>query len=141
MLVSSHQGKALHRTLRQHHAGPYEHWLQAQQLGGRAHIPVGLGLHHVRTTLRVDKQQGYSSGILFLDLREAFYHVLRPLALQTTWTDEEIPLIAARLNLPPGALQDLHAHLRDPCAIAQAQLPDYIQNWPRSKWPAAYLTA
>ena len=129
LLVSSHQGKALHRTLRQHHAGLYDEWLQAQQLGGRAHIPVGLGLHHVRSALRIDKGRGYSSGILFLDLKEAFYRVLRPLALQTTWTDDEIAAVAARLQLPTGALHDLHAHLRDPCAIEQARLPAYIQNY------------
>lgn len=129
LLVSSHQGKAIHRALRQHHSGLYERWLQAQQIGGRAHIPVGLGMHYVRSFLRVDKSQGHSSGILFLDLREAFYRVLRPLALHSHWNDEELAEIARRLNLPTGTLHELYQHLQEPCAVAQAGLPHYVQNY------------
>ena len=129
LLVSSHQGKALHRALRQHHSGLYESWLQSQQIGGRSHIPVGLGMHQVRSFLRIDKNNGRSSGILFLDLREAFYRVLRPLALQSDWNEEELAKIAQRLNLPSGTLHELHQHLQEPCAVAQAGLPHFIQNY------------
>ena len=86
-------------------------------------------MHHVRSFLRIDKSQGHSSGILFLDLREAFYRVLRPLALQSTWNDEELAKIAQRLNLPSGTLHELRQHLQEPCAVAQAGLPTYIQNY------------
>ena len=129
LLVSSHQGKALHRALRQHHSGLYESWLQSQQIGGRSHIPVGLGMHQVRSFLRIDKNNGRSSGILFLDLREAFYRVLRPLALQSDWNEEELAKVARRLNLPSGTLHELHQHLQEPCAVAQAGLPHFIQNY------------
>ena len=129
LLISSHQGKALHRALRQHHSGLYEQWMQSQQIGGRSHIPVGMGIHMVRSFLRIDRQRGHSSGVLFLDLREAFYRVLRPLALQVDWTDEELAVIVRRLRLPAGTLQELYCHLREPCALEQAGLPGYIQNY------------
>lgn len=129
LLISSHQGKALHRALRQHHSGLYEQWLQTQQIGGRSHIPVGMGIHMVRSFLRIDCQRGCSIGVLFLDLREAFYRVLRPLALNAAWTDEELAVIVQRLKLPAGTLHELHRHLQEPCALEQAGLPGYIQNY------------
>ena len=66
--------------------------------------------------------------ILFLGLREAFYRVLRPLALHATWTDEEIAGAACRLGLPEDIVHDLHAHLRQPCALEQADLPAHLRN-------------
>ena len=120
LLISSHQGKALHRALRQHHSGLYEQWMQTQQIGGRSHIPVGLGIHMVRSFLRWDCHRGHSSGVLFLDLREAFYRVLRPLALNAAWNAEELAAIVQRLNLPAGTLHELHRHLGEPCALMQA---------------------
>jgi hypothetical protein len=86
-------------------------------------------MHQVRSFLRIDKNNGRSSGILFLDLREAFYRVLRPLALQSDWNEEELAKIAQRLNLPSGTLHELHQHLQEPCAVAQAGLPHFIQNY------------
>ena len=86
-------------------------------------------MHHVRTFLPIDRQAGRSTGILFLDLREAFYRVLRPLALCSSWTDEDLAAIALKLNLSHGALHDLHRNLQEPCAISQARLPGYVQNY------------
>ena len=83
LLVSSQIGKCLHRTLRGAQSGCYEAYLQNQQLGGRPGIPVYLGIHHLRAFLRLQKSRNRSSCIVFLDLKEAFYRVLRPLALLT----------------------------------------------------------
>ena len=67
--------------------------------------------------------------MLFLDLREAFYRVLRPLALNAAWNDEELAAIVQRLNLPAGTLHELYRHLGEPCALMQAGLPAYVQNY------------
>ena len=48
LLISSHMGKVLHRTIRQHQSTMYEQYLCAQQLGGRKKVPVTLGLHEAR---------------------------------------------------------------------------------------------
>lgn len=79
LLISTHQGKVLHRSLRQHQADLYEGFLQSQQIGGRRHVPVTLGLHHVRSFMRIQHHKGFSCCVLFLDLKEAFYRALRPL--------------------------------------------------------------
>ena len=103
--------------------------MQAQQIGGRRRVPVNLGLHHLRSFMRLQKRRGFSSGILFLDLKEAFYRVLRPLALDCPWTDDEIGSLASRLGLAPGILQELHAHLSEPCAVERAGLPHHVRNY------------
>eukprot|EP00435_Cladocopium_sp_Y103_P022853 s1557_g5.t1 len=128
LLVSSQFGKCLHRALRENQSLLYERFLQNQQIGGRKGIPVGLGIHHLRAFLRLQRRRSFSCGIVFLDLKEAFYRVLRPLALHSSWTDQDIAGIAQRLNLPSSILSDLHEHLANPCAVDMAQLPLYLRN-------------
>ena len=57
----------------------YEQFLQAQQLGGRRGTPVVLGCHQVRAFQRLCAQLRQPSALLFIDLQEAFYRVVRPL--------------------------------------------------------------
>ena len=128
LLVSSQIGKCLHRTLRMTQSSFYETILQNQQLGGRPGIPVYLGIHHLRAFLRLQKKLNRSCCIIFLDLKEAFYRVLRPLAMQNRWDDHDIADVAKRLGLPPSIMEDLHQHLRDPCALQQAALPPILRN-------------
>ena len=128
LLVSSQIGKCLHKTIRCSQSTFYERYLQHQQLGGRKGVPVTLGMHQLRSFLRVQQRRGRSCSILFLDLKEAFYRVLRPLALHSSWTDQDIVQVAQRLGLPRAALDDLYAHLQDPCALQQAELPFFLRN-------------
>lgn len=48
-------------------------------------------------------------------------HVLRPLAVRATWTDEEIAHVLT-------ALSELREHLRQPCALAQAGMSTWTQR-------------
>ena len=52
LLVSNHLGKAVHRTIRQQYSGLFEAFLQAQQTGGRKHVPVQLAVHQLRAFQR-----------------------------------------------------------------------------------------
>ena len=81
LLVSSHVGKTLHRALRQKHNALYTRYMQAQQLGGRPKMPVGIPLHATRAFLRWQARLGRPTALIFLDLTEAFYRIVRPLAL------------------------------------------------------------
>ena len=65
----------------------------------------------------------------YLDLKEAFYRILRPLTLDNPWTDAEIAGLAQRLRLPEGALADLYEHLKMPNAVAVAGLPHHVRNY------------
>ena len=108
LLISSHVGKSLHRTLRQTQCSLYASYMQTQQLGGRKRTPVGFALHMCRAFQRVQQQRHHCCGFLFLDLTEAYYRVLRPLVLGGEWSDEVIARMAARLQLGEDALHDLY---------------------------------
>ena len=128
ILVSSHLGKGLHRALRQRQQDLYMTYLHHGQLGGRPHVPVGLGLHAARAHLRHLAAQHRSAALLFLDLTEAFYRVIRPLVLSGNLDDATIGAIAQRIGLPSDAIHDFHHHLQDPSAIAQAGLPPHLRR-------------
>ena len=78
--------------------------------------------------MRAQKKLNRSCCIVFLDLKEAFYRVLRPLAMQNRWEDHDIANVAKRLELPPSIMDDLYQHLREPSALQQADLPQFLRN-------------
>ena len=128
LLVSSHLGKSIHRSIRQHQAQAYEHFLQAQQLGGRRKVPVQLALHQARAFLRRAKEKHFSTGLLFLDLTEAFYRILRELTMGGQPTDELLAFVLQRLQLPADSLHQLHALLDERTALQQAGLSFTARN-------------
>ena len=81
ILISSFIGKSLHRSLRQRQCTLFEKYLQKEQLGGRPKVPVTLGVHLGRAFMRARKQQGHNIAMLYLDLTEAFYRILRQLVV------------------------------------------------------------
>jgi hypothetical protein len=106
----------------------YEQYLCAQQLGGRKKVPVTLGLHEARAFLRNGQQIGHSVGLLMVDLTEAFYRVLRPLAVGGQYSDEQIARIVHKLGMTSDTLHELHEHLRQPSAVDQACLPHHLRQ-------------
>ena len=139
LLISSHVGKSLHRTLRQTQNHLYAAYMQGQQLGGRQKTPVGFAIHMCRAFQRYHRNLGHSCGFLFLDLTEAYYRVLRPLALGGNWNDEVIIKMAARLNLGPDAIRDLHEHLAAPHALDRAMVPAHHQRYLRALHQDTYF--
>eukprot|EP00435_Cladocopium_sp_Y103_P061404 s676_g23.t1 len=128
LLVSSHIGKALHRTVRQTQAALLEAYMGPQQLCGKRHVPVQLGLHEVRSFLRGAQHRSRSVAILMVDLTEAFYRVLRSLSVGTPSTDLEVAALARRLNLEPAVMHQLHQHLSEPSAIEQVGMKPHYRN-------------
>ena len=128
ILLSSHFGKTLHRALRLKQASVYETYLHAQQLGGRRHTPVTLGTHQARAFLRHHQAHGRPTALLFLDLTEAFYRVVRPLALSGELSDDVIGALAARLCLDVDVIAELRTLLSQPGAIEDAMLPRHAQR-------------
>ena len=132
LLISSHMGKCIHRTLRSHQATVYEQYMQYQQIGGRRCVPVSLGSLMTRSFLRTMKGRNHSAAIIFLDLHEAFYRLVRPLAIQDNMSDEALATMAARIQLPPTALDELRQLMLDPSAIEQA-----AGHWTQIKYTSA----
>ena len=127
ILVSSHIGKSLHRSIRQHQTTLFSAFLQREQIGGRPRAPVTLGVHIGRAFLRARKAQGHNVAMLYLDLTEAFYRILRPLVVGGEIEDELVLYVGARLGLTEDLLADLHRHLAEPTAVECAHLPRHLQ--------------
>ena len=129
LLVSSHVGKTIHRALRQKHHGLYTSYMQSQQLGGRPKMPVGIPLHLSRAFLRWQQRLGQPTALIFLDLTEAFYRVVRPLALGGQLSDDQIAAMACKLGLGEDALHTFHAQLQCPSALAAAGASPVVQRF------------
>lgn len=122
LLISSHVGKTVRRTLRQLQYTTYEHWLHHTQIGGRKAFPAGAGVHVLRSYLRWKAHCNTSCAVVFVDFQEAFYRVLRPLVVGSGYSDETLAAIAARFGLSRTAFEELQGHLREPCAARRAGL-------------------
>lgn len=122
LLVSNQFGKVLHRSIRQKTAGLYESFLQLQQTGGRRHVPVQLAVHQLRAFIRQAHESHRSTGVLYLDLTEAFYRIVRELPIGGEIDDLLVAHILHKLQMPAEAMQDLHRLLQEPSALAQAGL-------------------
>ena len=127
ILVSSFIGKSLHRSLRQRQTALFERYMQTEQLGGRPKAPVTLGVHLGRAFLRARRSQGHNVAMLYLDLTEAFYRILRPLVTGGPVSDEMVMHVGRKLGFTEDLLEELYKHLSEPVAIAEANLPKHMQ--------------
>ena len=128
LLISNHLGKAVHRSIRQKTANIYEKFLHKQQTGGRRGIPVQLAMHQTRAFCRHAKHHGLSTGLLFVDLQEAFYRVLREVPLGGCVGDELLAHLMVRLKMPDDALHQIHDLLSETPAVVQAGLSPMYQR-------------
>ena len=129
LLISSHFGKTIHRALRQKHHSLYTCFMQSQQLGGRPFMPVGVPLHMARAFMRWQQRLHRSTSLIFLDLTEAFYRVVRPLALGGDFSDEHIACMAQALGYDESTLRQFHQQLSQPSALQEAGAPAHVQRF------------
>ena len=83
------------------------------QIGGRTGQPVQIANQVVRVFQALCIQQGLSHSIVFLDLKEAFHRVVRPLILGGPLDDRHVIGILTALRLPPSDFTRLQAYVRD----------------------------
>eukprot|EP00438_Fugacium_kawagutii_P024345 Skav222445 [mRNA] locus=scaffold993:74343:79400:+ [translate_table: standard] len=128
LLVSSHLGKAMHRSLRDHQSHLYEAFLQADQIGGRRHVPVSLGTHMMRAFLRHSQQHRRAASVVFLDLTEAFYRTLREITFGDLGNDSTVACWVERLGLPSDTLHQLHAQMKTGAVFQNSSYSQLQQN-------------
>ena len=120
ILVSSTVGKAYHRILRARNVRPFETAASPLQVGGLPKRPVTLAAHVVRLHQNWSRGLRHSYGVLFLDLREAFYRIVRPLVIGFQGTDSDMAAVLAAVQLPPGVMHELHEHLAQTSLFREA---------------------
>ena len=124
--MSSTVGKAYHKIVRSRSVPALRQAATPLQIGGLPKCPVTMAAQVVRLHQSWCKGKGISQAVLFLDLREAFYRIVRPLVTGFSGTDEDIARVVSAVNLPPGVMHDLHAHLERHSLFAQSGATDWV---------------
>ena len=125
ILVSSNVGKAFHKIARQRAVPALQTVTTDMQIGGLPSFPVVLASHFVRLYQTGSRLRRHSHGLLFLDLREAFYRVVRPLLTGTACHDEQVAAAVKAVKLPPGVMHELYDHLQSVSAAKDAGATDW----------------
>ena len=125
ILISSTVGKAVHRTLRGLGIAPLNRTRSELQVGGLPRHPVLVAAHAARMFASCHKSG--SCFLLFLDVREAFYRVARPLLVRIDQSEEEIARVFRDLNLPAEAYDDFCKVLAGETAIGRTGASEWLQ--------------
>ena len=89
-------------------------------------MPVGVPLHMTRAFLRWQHRLKCPASVIFLDLTEAFYRVVRVLAVGGDLEDEHVAYIASHLGYSPESLHEFVQQISAPSALAQAGAPFHV---------------
>ena len=130
ILVSSAAGKCIHGAFRRKCADWFEGLSTPLQLGGRRGFPVQLASHAARSFHTAALRQGYSVALVFLDLKEAFHRVARPLVHGGALDDQHVAQILSTFGIPPSGVSELHSYVREAALVRDAGA---------SPWAAALL--
>ena len=128
ILVSSHVAKAHHNAFRKL-ALPY-HLQSADplQFGGTPGRGVDQPSHTVRSFLRIIQKSRLSGAVFFLDIKSAYYRLLRQLAVGSIGTREELAFIMRTMKIPPTAMTWLLKAIKDPSAFERADCPPWLRK-------------
>ena len=114
ILVSSVIGKSLHKLLRQKCITALSKVASPLQVVGLPKYPVTVPAHATRLFQSACHRQGLCHSIVFLDLQEAFYRIVRPLITGGPLTQEAVAAACRAVNLPSGVYHEVQAHLQQP---------------------------
>lgn len=129
ILVSSHVAKAYHNTLRDPTMKFHVSTANGLQLGGIPGKGVDFACHTLRTFLQVTKDNQRPCAVFYLDIRSAYYRLLRHLAVGATCTEHGLEKIIATLNLPPEVQRELLNLAHEPDAFTSMGCPDWLRRF------------
>ena len=126
LLVSSNVGKVLHGALRAQCVPSLCRVAAPLQVGGLPRFPVLFPAHMTRTFQNWQRSASYA--ILFLDLREAFYRVCRPMLGDNDLSEDALAAIFQRLGLPADVFRHFRDRLLADSLPAAASAPEWLQR-------------
>ena len=126
LLISSHLGSSTQNDPRK--SSPSCTRSSCSRSRPEAAAKVQLAMHQLRAYARQAKRRNESVAIIYLDLTETFYTVMREAALGGEPSDAIIAHVLQRLNLPHSAMHDIYNLLSEPPAIQQAGFQEVDQR-------------
>ena len=100
---------------------------RALKSGGRPKTGVDMASHALRQFLDILFAYRISAVCFFIDIRAAFYSVLRPLLYETGGDEESFGRLVLLLGLPASCIEPLVSTLREASAMQQAGASDHLQ--------------
>ena len=120
LLLSSHLGKALRRTVRQRLVCRYAAMAPSLHVSVKAGGNVMHASHALRSYLLSARRKQYSAAIIFLDVKSAYYRVIRQLAANLTCADEDIARVLRYFDLEEKEMGNLLRELQEISAMKRA---------------------
>ena len=128
ILISNHASKVAHNAVRPCYMATLECSMLPMQLGGRRRKSVQQAAHILRLFMSTCRRNGQSCGVVFLDIKTAYYQVIREVVAKNDRPSTFIDDIVARFQLPPGALEKLQHHIDAAAASSQMGLSAYLEH-------------
>ena len=126
ILVSSCLGKAAHWTFRKKCSPLLDTTSTPLQVGGRAGCPVQLAIQAARLFQEMCRQGGASCALIFVDLKEAFHRVARPLVHGGEVGENHLRGVISSLGLKDSVLPDLQAYVQSKSLIPEAGASEWL---------------
>ena len=128
LMVSSVMSKSLHRILRGTCMKTFQSSSLPLQIGGLPGKAVSQGAHCLLAFASSCRRKNASLGILFIDIRQAFYRLVRQHIVHEEDFDTATQRIFKTLDLPSEAFQDFAQELADTPAVAEAGMPRFVEK-------------
>ncbi|OLQ13240.1 hypothetical protein AK812_SmicGene2774 [Symbiodinium microadriaticum] len=126
ILVSSSIGKAVHAALRTQCSPALDAAVTPLQVGGRRGCPVELALHAARLWQETCKARRQCCALLFVDLKDAFHRVARPLVHGGSLDDSTVNNVIATLGLADDVAPRLRAYAKSRSLLSLAGAPESV---------------
>ncbi|CAE7213307.1 unnamed protein product [Symbiodinium sp. CCMP2592] len=130
ILVSSTLGKAVHGAFREKTGPVFDRAAAPLQLGGRRGCPVQLVVQAARLFQQACTARRQSSALIFVDLKEAFHRVARPLVHGGEVGSEHLAAVVTALGLSEDVVPQLQHY---------AQSASRFRTAGASEWSSAML--
>ena len=120
ILISNNIGKGFHSAFRRKCGSWYDAAATPLQTGGRRGFPVTLASQTVRSYQEGCLARGKSTAIIFLDLKEAFHKVARPLVHGGDMSDSHLIKVMQIFGLPAGHMDLLRSYVQQESLLVGA---------------------
>ena len=128
ILVSSHVAKAFHNTYRRPTLDYHLKTADPLQYGGTPGRGVDAASHVLRLFFKACQLRKESCAIFFLDIKSAYYRLLRKLAIGQTCSYNQGLRLLQTLGLPEDAQYWLVRALHEPNALEAAGCPTWLRS-------------
>ena len=126
LMVSSVLAKSAHRILRNDLMQTFQEGALPLQVGGLPGKGVGQGAQCLWAFSSMCRQKKVSAAFLFVDIRQAFYRVIRSHVVDIGTFDESVERLFRTLKLPSNSFADFVKEIESRTAVQEAGVSPFL---------------